>query len=317
VADSLDAYFADVRAVEDEEYSHFLEAGSMIGASFWDGNPDKLKEIDRRRGVRPDDPRVYSIAAYLDERKHLEEAWAGLRREKNWIPPQELPEFRESRQELPWFREYWEAQRRHNVRLSDCKARHFPGLSRGAIDTIPNLWAHVRYHLMVVHEQVHRMQPEAGGRATTCDADVMEAYRLLHRLQIPWAPSPPYPAFTQREAMDELTRIANRLERDDAARCERLTAGRASSNDTAPDLSPLQYEILQALLQLKATDAARRQTQEELAYKVGSDATSAASCKAPISNLRSRGLVNTKPSRGGGCWLTAKGKALAESIEKR
>jgi len=107
------------------------------------------------------------------------------------------------------------------VRLSDCKARHFPGLNslrEHTIDTPPKLWAHIRLHLLLVREMTNRPNPSHQRPALT-PTDVQQTYALLHRLKVAGAPRPPYPSFTEGEARDELERIANLLEEEDRRRC--------------------------------------------------------------------------------------------------
>jgi hypothetical protein len=217
MTESLGAYRAELRAFEDEWYARYCGEPRALGSSCWDTNLDNLREIDARHGVRPDDLRAYSIAAYLAERREIDEEWRRLNREK--------------REDAGWNEkdspEKWASERRYWARLDDCKARHFPGLNSlrpETIDSVPKLWAHITHHLAVVSQAMAGLQPDPPGhRPLTCSTDVQQAYSLLHRLKVPWAPRPPYPSFTQREAMDEMERIANRLEQEDA---ERVSAQR-------------------------------------------------------------------------------------------
>jgi hypothetical protein len=84
-----------------------------------------------------------------------------------------------------------------------------------------------------------------------------------------------------------------------------------------PALTPKQYEILEAMLDLKATDPARRKTAAEIAKAAEGPQASAETFKRSIADLAHRGLVETKDGRGGGCWLTASGRALADDLKKR
>lgn len=211
MGDELAAYRAELRAVEDGWYSR-CKGERAIGLSPWDAHAAKREEIDRRYGVSPDDPRVYSITAYLRERGEIEAEWNAPCSAKGWEGAKEG---------TPEFKDWWVSHLRFQARLDDCMARHFPGLSRRAIDTLPKLWAYVTHHLLASSEIVaHIYQKPADYRPPTCNREVQTAYSLLHRLKVPWAEKPPYPSFTQQEAVDELTRIANRLESEDAARCD-------------------------------------------------------------------------------------------------
>lgn len=82
-------------------------------------------------------------------------------------------------------------------------------------------------------------------------------------------------------------------------------------------LSERQYEILQAMSILKATDPARRKTTEEIAEAAEGRECNPEVFKRPIADLKRRGLVATKDGRGGGCWLTNTGRSLLEQLKKR
>jgi hypothetical protein len=71
-------------------------------------------------------------------------------------------------------------------------------------------------------------------------------------------------------------------------------------------MSPLQYDILDALRNLKAIDPEKRVTGPDIASKVGGGATEQ-SVKGPLADLKRRGLVDSKTGRHGGSWLTSKG----------
>jgi hypothetical protein len=83
-----------------------------------------------------------------------------------------------------------------------------------------------------------------------------------------------------------------------------------------PPLSPLQYDILDALRALKATDAEKRVTASMIAERVGGGATEQ-SCKGPLANLKRRGLVNSRTGRHGGTWLISEGFALINRVRKQ
>jgi hypothetical protein len=82
-----------------------------------------------------------------------------------------------------------------------------------------------------------------------------------------------------------------------------------------PALSPLLYDILQVLRQLKATDPEKRATASTIAERVGGGATEQ-SCKAPLADLKHRGFVDSKTGRHGGSWLTPEGLALINCVRK-
>ncbi len=90
-----------------------------------------------------------------------------------------------------------------------------------------------------------------------------------------------------------------------------------SSVEETPVLSERQYEILEAMYNLKATDPARRKATEDIARAAEGAGVNPEVFKRPVADLVRRGFVATKGGRGGGCWLTATGRALAERILKR
>jgi hypothetical protein len=103
---------------------------------------ERLREIDERHGIRPDDPRVYSIAAYLAEKREIEDEWEQSRRERQ--------AFRRANPDIdiPYDSDNWVLY--HN-RLGDCVARHFPGTSPltgpERVDSCPKLWHYIQTRL--------------------------------------------------------------------------------------------------------------------------------------------------------------------------
>jgi DNA-binding IscR family transcriptional regulator len=87
--------------------------------------------------------------------------------------------------------------------------------------------------------------------------------------------------------------------------------------DAEPVLSDRQYNILQAMLELKAVTADGRRSTAEIA-SIAEGRVDPARLKGPIADLEKRGLIGTKTGAGGGCWLTAKGFQIAQKLgEKR
>jgi hypothetical protein len=84
-----------------------------------------------------------------------------------------------------------------------------------------------------------------------------------------------------------------------------------------PKLSDRQYNILVAMLELKAFTAESRATTDGIAEKAEGPTASPEQFKRPVSGLRRRRLLDSKTGRDGGCWLTDKGRQLAELIKKR
>jgi hypothetical protein len=79
-------------------------------------------------------------------------------------------------------------------------------------------------------------------------------------------------------------------------------------------LSERQYNILEALYRLKAFTCADLQTTAAIARNAEGKYANPESFKLPLKQLRYRGLVQTKPGRGGGIWLTPAGIALIQRV---
>jgi hypothetical protein len=81
-------------------------------------------------------------------------------------------------------------------------------------------------------------------------------------------------------------------------------------------LSPLQYDILDALRSLKAIDPDKRKTGPAIADRVGGDATEQ-SVKTPLADLTRRNMVDSRTGRGGGSWLTPKGLDCINAVRPK
>jgi hypothetical protein len=97
---------------------------------------------------------------------------------------------------------------------------------------------------------------------------------------------------------------------------ERTKANGDRATEQPDALSQLQYDILDALRSLKATDPEKRATGPQIAHKVGGDATDQ-SVKAPLSDLKKRELVDSKTGKGGGSWLTSAGLNCINSLRPK
>jgi hypothetical protein len=87
-------------------------------------------------------------------------------------------------------------------------------------------------------------------------------------------------------------------------------AGAGAGRDGNREPSDRQRDILQVLYKRQAFDVDHRMTTDEITEAVeGKGQGNPASFKRPVADLRRRGLVDTKGSRGGGCWLTDAGQA--------
>jgi hypothetical protein len=231
--DRVAAYLADVRAVED---GWVQRAGGMqthtLGTSPWDVFEPRLNEIKRRHGFAPDNALVRSVTAYLDERSRIQSEREAERREREWPLPEGHPHFEAQ------FR----LEIRYDVRLDNCRARHFPRLNTDGSDirTPADLWAYINWCVCPV-----RMLVGAGPRErpAICPEDLERVYGTLHQLQQPGAPHPPYPSLTPAEAEHELRRISTVLERVDRETYDRVLAQEeacmASGVDAVPALADL------------------------------------------------------------------------------
>jgi hypothetical protein len=76
-------------------------------------------------------------------------------------------------------------------------------------------------------------------------------------------------------------------------------------------LQESQLDILQALRAMGAFTVDTKKTGEEIATKVGGNAT-AQSVKKPLSNLKKLKLVDSRTGRRGGSWLTVRGKEIID-----
>jgi hypothetical protein len=90
---------------------------------------------------------------------------------------------------------------------------------------------------------------------------------------------------------------------------------RGAIGDSEP-LSRRQMNILVALLDLGATESDKRQTTPAIAKKAEGPYVNPDQLKESVASLCDLGLVATKEGRGGGCWLTDKGKVRAERLRK-
>lgn len=104
-------------------------------------------------------------------------------------------------------------------------------------------------------------------------------------------------------------RGASRVEVDSDPVAEKLL-------QTEEPLSPRAQHVLIAMFELAAFDSDRRRTTEAIAAKAIGWNADANALKAVMSDLKTRGLIETKSGSGGGCWLTERGIARAEKLQK-
>ena len=95
----------------------------------------------------------------------------------------------------------------------------------------------------------------------------------------------------------------------------RRKGGSQSSAPRIPKLSERQYNMLVAMLEKGALTAASRTTTERIAAKAEGNDASPEQFKRPMAGLKKRKLVDSRGGRDGGCWLTDKGRELAELLK--
>jgi hypothetical protein len=82
-------------------------------------------------------------------------------------------------------------------------------------------------------------------------------------------------------------------------------------------LSPRAQSVLQAMLEMDATDSDSRQRTEDIATVALGSGTSPGSLKSVMTELKGIGLIDTRRFPGGGCWLTEKGQIRAEKLRQK
>jgi hypothetical protein len=187
-------YLDEIYAAESEWWQAELRAfladkGRITGTSRWHHVRDKLAEIDRRYGITPDDPRVYSIAAYKNERQNIESR-------------------------APYFQGAVESRHWHGCAVDDLDARHFGRIKMEyghEAESRRHLWAHITKCAIPLLETLPKSRDDS---LRSVDPELQRVYSALHdpKLQVLWAESPPYPPLTRQETIDKLWSIANRLE---------------------------------------------------------------------------------------------------------
>jgi hypothetical protein len=96
-------------------------------------------------------------------------------------------------------------------------------------------------------------------------------------------------------------------------------SGRASpvpASEPDAGLNRRHYDILEALYRPKAFTCDSSRTTAEIGCQAEGEHVNPESFKTPVKQLRYRGLVETKPGRGGGVWLTGTGRELIRSVRR-
>jgi hypothetical protein len=97
----------------------------------------------------------------------------------------------------------------------------------------------------------------------------------------------------------------------------RTRSGRSIIEDPGVDepLAERAQVVLIAMNQLAAFDSDTRRTTEEIAERAFGAGCDANTLKSVMSDLKTRLLIETKGGRGGGCWLTDRGRTRAEKLD--
>jgi hypothetical protein len=202
-------YLKQIQAIEEQWHRQIASATNarVIGASLWDSNLPQLLEIQKRHGIGPNDARAYSVSAFIIERECIERDWEDCCAANGW---------QEINSNSPEFAVFWRVQARFWARLDDCRSRHFPGLNQGQIDAIPKFWASLVLDSIPALELVTMVDSLEGAERSHLSSQSMRTiYGRMNELKISWTPPPPYKAFTLQQELEELRRIANRLEQDE------------------------------------------------------------------------------------------------------
>jgi hypothetical protein len=88
-------------------------------------------------------------------------------------------------------------------------------------------------------------------------------------------------------------------------------SGAPSSDEPLSDRAQC---VLVAMLELRAIDSDSRKSTEEITAKALGSQADANPLKNVMSELNTRRLIDSKTGRGGGCWLTDKGRVRAAKL---
>ncbi len=109
-----------------------------------------------------------------------------------------------------------------------------------------------------------------------------------------------------KQGIRELGRLRTKLEVESRSSLELRVPGEGTRG----------REVIKALFEQKAFDAASRMTAEQITDCAGR-CRDANLYKSSIAKLRRDGFIDTKPGKGGGCWLTPAGRQINSELFKR
>jgi hypothetical protein len=160
------------------------------------------------------------------------------------------------------------------------------------------------------HAQGKLPQATGTGRLPPSWADLFERVGN-HFAQLPTTETLPSESAADSQSQGDATNIDR-----DQGELEQAEGNGCPQEKQADALSPLQYDILDALRSLKAFDPDKRAAGPDIAAKVGGDANGQ-SVKAPLAELKRRGLVDSRTGRSGGSWLTEAGLNLINLLRPK
>jgi DNA-binding IscR family transcriptional regulator len=82
-------------------------------------------------------------------------------------------------------------------------------------------------------------------------------------------------------------------------------------------LSERAQAMLVAMIEMNAVDSDRRETTEDIVARALGATASPNAVKEVMAELNARQFVNSKQGRGGGIWLTEKGRDRANKLRDR
>ncbi len=82
-------------------------------------------------------------------------------------------------------------------------------------------------------------------------------------------------------------------------------------------LSERAQDLLLAMWEMGLFDSDHRKPTEDIAVRAFGASADANAAKTPMSELNGRGLADSRTGRGGGCWLTERGRIRGEKLRKQ
>ncbi len=100
----------------------------------------------------------------------------------------------------------------------------------------------------------------------------------------------------------------------DPTRLPSVSQRETTSHFVDEPLGERAQDVLIAMLECRAIDSDNRLSTDDIAAKALGEHADANSLKSVMSELKTRQYVQSKTGRGGGCWLTGKGRVRAQKL---